>query len=252
MNDSVSEQVVGGLHTEAHGDLAERPLLLLHGFASHFERNWVRTGWLRALRQVGFSVLGVDMPAHGRSVGITDPARCLPSAVMASIRDVLDHYAVQHVDVIGYSLGARMAWELPTLMPDRIGRLVVGGLPFAEPFSALDIDAVRAYLRSAETVRDPFTAYFVRLAESVPGNDLSALVEVMDAVRAEPFDASVSPPTVPTLVVCGTADKLALSASEPLATLTGGSPVLIVGRDHDSAVSAIEFKTAAIRFLTER
>ncbi len=44
-------------------------MLLVHGFASSFERNWREPGWVDLLAESGREVIGVDLPGHGTGRG---------------------------------------------------------------------------------------------------------------------------------------------------------------------------------------
>jgi hypothetical protein len=72
------------LHYEVHGEGA--PVVLLHGGAVSFERNYAMFGWIERLNERGFQVVGLDFRGHGGSDKPHDAAPC-GSAKLAS--DVL-------------------------------------------------------------------------------------------------------------------------------------------------------------------
>ncbi|MFD0803794.1 alpha/beta fold hydrolase, partial [Streptomonospora algeriensis] len=86
------------------------PILLVHGFGSDYELNWERTGWTRALE--GLPVFGCDLRGHGGSGKPHDPAAYTPGAFVGDLVALLDTLGIERADVVGYSLGARLAWEL--------------------------------------------------------------------------------------------------------------------------------------------
>ncbi len=55
---------------EGNGD----PILLIHGFASSAQVNWVDTGWVRHLTREGRRVIAMDNRGHGHSAKPHDPA----------------------------------------------------------------------------------------------------------------------------------------------------------------------------------
>src|SRR4051812_49500057 len=55
---------------EGEGD----PIVLVHGFASNKEVNWVMPGWTAALRRDGRRVIALDNRGHGQSTKLYDPA----------------------------------------------------------------------------------------------------------------------------------------------------------------------------------
>ena len=50
------------------------PIVLVHGFASNKEVNWVMPGWTTTLRRDGRRVIALDNRGHGQSTKLYDPA----------------------------------------------------------------------------------------------------------------------------------------------------------------------------------
>src|SRR6185312_13393186 len=107
------------------------PLLLIHGFASNVAANWVDPGWVRTLTQSGRRVIAYDNRGHGRSEKLYDPDMYGAPLMAEDGRRLLDHLGIMRADVLGYSMGARIAAFLALTHPDRVGRLVFGGLGFS-------------------------------------------------------------------------------------------------------------------------
>ncbi len=55
---------------EGEGD----PIVLVHGFASNKEVNWVMPGWTSVLRRDNRRVIALDNRGHGQSTKFYDPA----------------------------------------------------------------------------------------------------------------------------------------------------------------------------------
>jgi len=51
-----------------------RPLLLIHGFMSEADTNWIKYGHAAALANAGYRVIMPDLRAHGLSANPHDPA----------------------------------------------------------------------------------------------------------------------------------------------------------------------------------
>ncbi|WP_421648051.1 alpha/beta fold hydrolase [Nocardiopsis alba] len=100
---------------EAPGEAV--PVLLLHGFGSDFQMNWGSTGWVRDLEAVGRRVIGPDLRGHGASDKPTESAFYLPEHFVSDLVDLLDRLGLERVDVVGYSMGSRLAWELALTAP---------------------------------------------------------------------------------------------------------------------------------------
>src|SRR5690349_11725895 len=61
---------------------AGEPIVLVHGFASNKETNWVTPGWIDTLTRAGRRAIALDNRGHGASSKFYDPAH-YHSAVMA-------------------------------------------------------------------------------------------------------------------------------------------------------------------------
>ncbi|RKS04643.1 alpha/beta hydrolase family protein [Nocardiopsis sp. Huas11] len=219
------------------------PVLLLHGFGTTFDMNWRATGWTQALADAGRRVLGPDLRGHGGSDKPTDSGSYLPEHYVADLVAMLDELGVARVDAVGYSMGARLAWELALRHPARVRSLVLGGFGPGDAFAGTDLSGPG----SGDT---PFDHVF-RTVAALPGNDPAALAACARGQASRPFTADRLPVGVPVLLVSGARDTLAAGA-EGLASRCGGTHVAIPGRDHANAVSSRVFKQAVVEFLAER
>src|SRR5580698_6895837 len=105
---------------------AGEPIVLVHGFASTKEVNWVAPGWVTTLTRAGRRVLALDNRGHGASAKLYDPAD-YHSAVMAEdVRALIDHLGLPRTDVMGYSMGARITAFLTLAHPRRVRSAVLG------------------------------------------------------------------------------------------------------------------------------
>ena len=98
----------------AQGD----PVLLIHGFASNHAVNWVNTLWVKTLTHAGYRAIALDNRGHGQSEKLYDPAAYTPTVMAEDARRLLDHLGIERADVMGYSMGARIAATL-ALDPSR-------------------------------------------------------------------------------------------------------------------------------------
>src|SRR5712691_4199004 len=100
---------------EGEGD----PIVLVHGFASNKEVNWVTPGWVSTLTRAGRRVIALDNRGHGASSKLYDPAAYHSATMAEDVRALLDHLGIARADVMGYSMGARIAAYLALAHPDR-------------------------------------------------------------------------------------------------------------------------------------
>src|SRR5215471_1621194 len=85
------------------------PIALVHGFASNKEVNWVAPGWVTTLTRAGRRVIALDNRGHGESTKLYDPRVYHASIMAADARALIDHLALGRTDLMGYSMGARIA-----------------------------------------------------------------------------------------------------------------------------------------------
>ena len=104
------------------------PTLLIHGFGSNHRVNWVATSWVRDLTAAGRQVMAPDNRGHGESGKPHDPAAYGTPVMAEDVRRLLDHLGIEKADVIGYSMGARIAAFLALAHPERVRRLALSGL----------------------------------------------------------------------------------------------------------------------------
>lgn len=234
------------------------PVLLLHGFASNSQLNWHTSGWIGALTAAGRTVITVDLPGHGRSAGGAGLENYRPSRIRADLLQILSDAGVlplnpddggTGVDIIGYSLGSRLAWEFGATQLELVRRMVLGGPGSRDPLAEFDLPGARASLAGGPDLTDPSSAELLRMARLVPENNLDALFLMIQAIKEEPFLPAEAVPAMPLLLVAGDRDELAATAPG-LVELSGQAElVLLPGRTHANAVTSRVFKQAAIGFL---
>lgn len=222
----------------------EHPVLLVHGFASTAAVTWVGSGWVRALAQVGRGAITPDLRGHGRSDKPHRTADYTPRQLAADLVAVLDLLDLERVDVIGYSMGSRVVAALARLAPERVRRLVLGGAGPLELFETWDLDAVDRFVSHGDLPADPTIAAVLGPVIAA-GADRAALVACVQGVAGCTLDV---PAGIPQLFVAGGADTIP-SGVAALAAERGAQYLELPGRTHLNALTAAEFKRAALEFL---
>ncbi len=226
-------------------------VIVVHGFASSTRDNWVNTGWVRDLQRAGYRVLGLDQRGHGLSDKPHQPSDYTLRQLAGDVEAVLDTYLVSEARYVGYSLGARVGWEVLQDIAPRIPRAVLGGVPDGIPLARLDLDQVRALADHGTPVTDTVTQNYVRLTERVAGNDLQALLAIAGGLRAsKQVDPDPShAPSQPVLFATGSLDAI-IEGSRALAdACPQGAFLEIPSRHHFNAPGSRVFREAAIEFL---
>lgn len=218
-----------------------RPVVFLHGLASRGAQDWPEADWTDVFE--GRPRFVVDLPAHGDSPALgTAPTAAVLDALAASI-------GAEEVDVVAYSLGSRLAWDLVAHPAVSVRRLVLGGLSAGEPFAAVDLDAARSAITGGPVPSDPLTAMIVHMI-SLPGNRPAALADLIEGLAAQPFAPGAGGPRMPVLLLGGVDDAMA-AGIDGLAALLPDARTRRVPGDHLAALHAAEFRAAVRDFLLD-
>ena len=216
-----------------------RPVAFLHGLASRGSVDWPDREWEGVLGERPRMV--IDLPAHGDSVA-------LGSATTSVVLDTIaSSIGAEEVDLVGYSLGARLAWDLAHHPGVAVRRLVLGGLSAGEPFAFVDLPAARAALAGDRPPRDPLTGMIVQMV-SMPGNRPADLLSLIEGLAAEPFVPGRGAPAVPVLLLGGADDEMAAGIDDLAAMLPDARARRVPG-DHLSVLHTAEFRRAVQEFL---
>jgi pimeloyl-ACP methyl ester carboxylesterase len=229
------------------------PIVLIHGFASNKEVNWVYPGWVTTLRRAGRRVIALDNRGHGESTKLYDPA-AYHSAIMAEdVRALLDHLGLGRADVMGYSMGARNTAFLAVEHPECVRAAVLGGLGIGLVEGVGEPERIARALEapSLADVSDPTGHMFRAFAEKTR-SDLRALAACIRGARQTLSPDNVGRIDVPVLVAVGSIDTVAGSPEALAALIPGAQALVIPGRDHMLAVGDRVFKAAVVDFLARR
>lgn len=233
-----------------HGNVI--PVLLVHGLGSDAETNWVRAGWVRALRKSGRRLISLDLRGHGRSDSPHDPGRYRLAPMVGDLHAVLDEVLDTDapLDAIGYSLGARLLLELADQDRQPIRRLVVGGTAGQPIVQGIDVDEIDRAVHGGPLSSAAETRRVTRVVTALPSNDPLALAALVRGLNSDPDTARRAPdPTLPTLLAVGSEDPLDDRARQWAQRLPHARFVSLPGRDHLSAVPSGLFRRAALEFL---
>jgi pimeloyl-ACP methyl ester carboxylesterase len=225
------------------------PVLLIHGFASNLEVNWVGTGWVSTLVKAGRRVIAFDHRGHGQSDKPHDPALYRAPLLAEDAQRVLDEVGVEAADVIGYSMGSRVTAYLLDAHPDRVGSVVFGGMGARLLTEGRNSEVIAAALEapSREAVASEYGLRFRVFAENTR-SDRAALAACMRGFRASITPQMLEKIAVPVLVAVGTDDDIAGSPYDLAGYIPHAQVLEIPNRDHNRAVSARPFKDGVLAF----
>ncbi|RTL86525.1 alpha/beta fold hydrolase [Ancylobacter aquaticus] len=228
------------------------PIVLVHGFGSTKEINWVGPGWVSTLTGAGRRVIALDNRGHGASAKLYQPELYDPWLMARDVLALIDHLGLTRVDLMGYSMGGRISACATLTAPERVRTLILGGIGIHLIAGAgLPItiaDALRA--PSLDDVTDPMGRMFRAFADQTK-SDREALAACIIGSRRTLSREEVARIAVPTLIAVGTRDEVA-GAPGPLAELIPDARAIdIPDRDHMRAVGDKVFKEAVLAFLAE-
>lgn len=239
------------------------PIVLVHGYTTNTEEQFVRPGVFSALA-TSYRVIGMDTRGHGRSDKPHDPARYGPEMGFDVVR-LLDHLGLQRAHILGYSMGAHIVAQLLTVRPARFVTATLGGASGRRNWSAED--QRRVDIESSEMDQGLLTSQILRLwpkneappteaqlrersAQQLAGKDPRALAAVRRSNPAQVVtEAQMAAATVPTLGIVGTADPYLRDFQQLKAAMPQLQLVTVQGASHGSLPGRPEFVRAVLDFL---
>jgi pimeloyl-ACP methyl ester carboxylesterase len=233
-------------------DLGE-PILLIHGFASNHRVNWVEPRWVETLAQAGRRVIAFDNRGHGQSEKLYAPADYRAELMTEDAANLLAHLGIERADVMGYSMGARIASFLSLGEPERVRALILGGLGdrLVRDSGLPESIAQAMEAPSLESLADPAQRMFRAFADRTK-SDRAALAACVRGSRRSLAPAEIARITQPALVAVGGRDTVAGDPHALASMLPRGTAFDIPGRDHNLAVGDRAFKAGALDFLGRR
>jgi pimeloyl-ACP methyl ester carboxylesterase len=226
------------------------PVLLIHGFASNRNVNWLGTGWVKVLTEAGHQVIAIDNRGHGDSAKLYDSALYSASIMAEDAFALLEYLKIECADVMGYSMGARISAFLTMAHPKRVRRAVFAGLASRMITGVGGSEAI-ALAMEAETLADIVDrgAKGFRMFADSTKSDRRALAACIRSSRVNITAEALSGITVPVLVVAGDLDEVAGNVAELVAAIPGAAGLELRGRNHMNAVGDKVFKEAVVTFL---
>lgn len=229
-----------------------RPILLIHGFASNARVNWHNTGWVQVLQDAGHSVILIDNRGHGQSEKLYNTQDYGAAMMADDAAALLDHLGLEQVDIMGYSMGARISAYLTLNHSSYVSRAVFAGLGINMVKGVGDPEPVALALEAEDI--DSITntgARMFRLFAEQTKSDLKALAACMRSSRQRITPPQLATIKSPVLVAVGTTDDIAGSASELSALIPGARVLDIPDRDHMKAVGDKVYKQGVVEFLSQ-
>ena len=225
-----------------------RPLLLIHGYFSEADTNWIKFGHAALLADAGYRVIMPDLRAHGLSGKPHDPVH-YPRDILADDQFALiAHLGLTEFDLGGYSLGGRTVARMLTrgCLP---GRAIISGMGLegltqtgkrSSHFKHV-LDNLGAHEKGSP-------AWMAEAFLKTTGGDPVALRHILDTF-VDNSDAELAAWSLPVAVICGEDDNDNGLASALAAALKHGKLFTVPG-NHMSAVVKPDLGKAIASALT--
>lgn len=225
-----------------------RPLILIHGYFSEADTNWIKYGHAALLADAGYRVIMPDLRAHGKSAKPHDPA-LYPKDILADDQFALiDHLGLTDFDLGGYSLGGRTVSRM-LVRGCRPSRVIISGMGL----EGLTQTGKRGshfkhVLDNLGSHEKGSAAWMAEAFLKTTGGDPIALRLILDTF-VDTSAAALAAWDMPVAVICGADDNDNGSAADLADALQHGKLFAVPG-NHMSAVIKPELGQAMVAALT--
>jgi pimeloyl-ACP methyl ester carboxylesterase len=225
-----------------------RPVVLLHGFFSNAETNWLKFGHAAEIAGRGFRLIMPDLRGHGRS-DAPHEARFYPPDVLArDAMELIAHLGLFDYDLGGYSLGGRTAARMAVLGAAP-RRLIVSGMGLRGMLdTGRRADHFRQLLTGFGAHKRGSPEWMGEMFLRTTGGDPKAMLALIDSF-ANSTEEELRGVVMPTLVLSGADDQDNGPAQALADVLPQGRYVEVPG-NHMSAVTKPELGRAMADFLS--
>jgi pimeloyl-ACP methyl ester carboxylesterase len=239
--------VADGTRIAVHEIGEGRPLLLLHGYFSDAQTNWIKYGHAALLAEAGHRVIMPDFRAHGESDKPHDP-KAYPKDVLADdAMELIAHLGLADYDLGGYSLGARTVARM-LVKGATPKRVIISGMGF-EGLTQTGIRAAhfRAIFDGLGTHDRGSPAWMAEAFLKTTGGDPVALAHILDTFVDTP-EAVIRGWARPILVLVG-ADDDDNGSGPALAAALPNAQLATISGNHMSCVTKADLGLAIRDFL---
>jgi pimeloyl-ACP methyl ester carboxylesterase len=203
------------MYYEVYG--SGKPIVLLHGSFMNIPLNWAHIIPLLAKDR---KVIVAEMQGHGRTKDI--PRELSYEAMADDVSGLLKHLKVDSADVLGYSMGGGIAFQLAVRHPEQVRRLVVLSGTYAHNGWWPDVEAMFATFTADMFKGSPIQKQYDSL-----GNDPARFPEYIKKVISidlRPYDWSKDVKNIkaPLFMAIGDADGVRYEHALELFRAKGG------------------------------
>jgi pimeloyl-ACP methyl ester carboxylesterase len=221
------------------------PVILIHGF-SGTGQGWKTTAAYPDLLKAGYKVILIDQRGNGRSDKPHNELAYANDAEAKDIMGLMSSLNIKHYDAVGYSRGSIIASRL-LVLDKRLHKAIMGGMgdAYTNPDWPRRVHAYRA-LMGDTTLHD--VDDMIKYIRSQHFDELSLAYQ--QKYQPSTSIKELAKVHIPVLIIRGTEDKE--NGSETgLQALIPKSGLAYVPGNHNTAIRAIEFSAAVLKFLKD-
>ncbi|ROH94477.1 alpha/beta hydrolase [Chryseobacterium cucumeris] len=195
-----------------------KPVVLLHGAFMTIDLNW---GELIPELSKNRKVIALELQGHGHT---PFSERKLSHATLASdVTKVMDYLKIDKADVVGYSFGGEVAYQLAIQSPQRLNKLVIISSTYKTNGWLPEVNKALEGMKPDLFTNSPMhTAYN---AVAPDKTKWTPFLQQMIASAGQPFDlddSNISKIPVPVLIIAGDNDGLDKTELSKTYKLLGG------------------------------
>ncbi len=243
------------------------PVVMIHGFAAELEGNWKLTNWVDVLKH-SYKLVLLDCRGHGKSDKPLDPTQY--GAHMADdIVQLVDRLSIEKANFFGYSMGARIVFEVLLRNQELFKSAILGGFALQLPgdeATATEEKIRRNWIvglktKSIEDISNPEAIRFRQVISAYKDShlqDFDALAAVLEGGLQRHRDAmqtsdqvreAVKKINIPVMTVVGSDDFILGDKTLVAQIVPNACHFQIQGRDHISVVPDPKFHMMVRAFL---
>lgn len=203
------------MYYEVYG--SGKPIVLLHGSFMNIPLNWSQIIPMLAPNR---KVIVAEMQGHGRTKDIDRP---LSYEVMADdVSGLLKHLKIDSADILGYSMGGGIAFQVAIRHPEQVRRLVILSGAYAHNGWWPDVEASFAHINA-----DMFKGTPIQKQYDSLGNDpahFADYVKKVISIDLKPYDWTKDAKNIkaPLFMAIGDADGVKYEHAIELFKAKGG------------------------------
>lgn len=189
------------------------PLIMLHGFTGSSRLDWVETGVFDRMNKCGRRLIMLDARGHGESDKPHEPLSYSGRAMARDVNALARHLGLDSYDLMGYSMGARVAVET-ALMFRGPRSLVLAGFQMRDMYWQWNKAERRAKAKNM-LAENPKSMCNARAQAERSGGDRKALAAWIEGVIVPEYSpADIARLKGPVLVINGAGDPDAVNVAE--------------------------------------